>query len=262
MYNIDGILNIFVILSVSFYLLSTIILFTDRRRIGTIFTVGGWTFNLAIILINWYIAGYPPFANMYHVLTFLSFSFFPLYLILIYKEKLDWVLPYFILIAVFPLIGVLFMESQVSWNRVPALQSIWFMPHIVSYLISYSLAAVAFIIGVISMFKNKVLNHHVNSMESQAIYQILRLAFPFMTFGLFSGALWADEAWGIYWSWDIKETWALITWTLYLAYFHSRYSSYFRNWSNAFQILAFIALLMTFLLVNLLPQLDSLHSYI
>ena len=84
-----------------------------------------------------------------------------------------------------------------------------------------------------------------------------------MTFGLLSGALWAEEAWGRYWSWDPKETWSLITWTLYLIYFHCRRSPGLRQWSPAAHVLAFLALLTTFFLVNLLPKMGSvLHSYV
>ena len=83
-----------------------------------------------------------------------------------------------------------------------------------------------------------------------------------MTFGMLSGALWAEEAWGIYWSWDAKETWALVTWSAYLIYFHCRMSPRFKPYATVAQILAFIFLLITFLVVNLLPKMGSLlHSY-
>jgi ABC-type transport system involved in cytochrome c biogenesis permease subunit len=78
---------------------------------------------------------------------------------------------------------------------------------------------------------------------------------------MLSGALWAEEAWGQYWSWDAKEVWSLITWGLYLIYFHLRKSEWkqYADWAH---LLAFLALLTTFFLVNLIPKLGSiLHSY-
>jgi ABC-type transport system involved in cytochrome c biogenesis permease subunit len=87
------------------------------------------------------------------------------------------------------------------------------------------------------------------------------LSFPFMTFGMLSGALWAEEAWGAYWSWDIKETWSLITWGTYLIYFHCRKNKDLQKWQRPVHILAFAALLITFFIVNLLPKIQSLHSY-
>ena len=83
-----------------------------------------------------------------------------------------------------------------------------------------------------------------------------------MTFGMLSGALWAEEAWGVYWSWDPKETWSLITWGCYLIYFHCRTRRYLHKYEETAELLAFLALLTTFTLVNLLPKLSSaLHSY-
>ena len=154
------------------------------------------------------------------------------------------------------MIGAIFMDKQAAWKRMPALQSNWFVPHVLAYMISYALCAVAFIL-LIRMWVRKM----EMSEFRRAMYQILRTAFPFMTFGMLSGALWAEEAWGQYWSWDAKEVWSLITWGLYLVYFHCRKSSWSR-YADIAHALAFLALLTTFFLVNLLPKLGSLlHSY-
>ena len=89
----------------------------------------------------------------------------------------------------------------------------------------------------------------------------MRLAFPFLTFGLISGAIWADAAWGGYWAWDIKEVWSLLTWCLYLLYFHVQPRATFASWRRPLLLLAFVAIVITFMVVNLLPQIDSMHSY-
>ena len=96
--------------------------------------------------------------------------------------------------------------------------------------------------------------------EMRAAEALVVLAFPLLTFGLGSGALWADEAWGAYWSWDIKETWALLTWCLYLIWFHLRRRTPLLS-RRPLLILAWVAVLITFLVVNLLPKIVSLHSY-
>ena len=98
---------------------------------------------------------------------------------------------------------------------------------------------------------------------SKAVYEVLLLSFPLMSFGMLSGTLWAEDAWGGYWSWDVKEIWSLITWFTYLAYFHIRRTN-LKKWDLVIQILAFLALLFTFLVVNygLISKLKSaLHSY-
>jgi ABC-type transport system involved in cytochrome c biogenesis permease subunit len=124
-------------------------------------------------------------------------------------------------------------------------------------MISYALATIAFI-----MYLVRKVGKVSDTQYDRAIYEILRLGFPFITFGMLSGALWAEEAWGTYWSWDRKETWSLITWSLYLIYFHCLTEKKLKKYADLAQVLAFLALVTTFFLVNLWPKLSSvLHSY-
>ena len=90
---------------------------------------------------------------------------------------------------------------------------------------------------------------------------VVRLSLPFMTFGLWSGALWADAAWGGYWAWDIKEAWSLLTWCIYLIYLHVERFPAFASWRRPLLLLGFAAVVVTFLVVNLLPRIESMHSY-
>jgi len=145
----------------------------------------------------------------------------------------------------------------------PALQSPWFVPHVFGYMVSYALLTVAFVTLVSGLFRRWYrADATMLERSRKAIYAITRLAFPLLTFGLLSGALWAEEAWGTYWSWDPKETWSLITWTLYLIYFHARFSPRTRRFEVAAHLLAFAALVATFILVNLLPKFaGGMHSY-
>lgn len=215
-----------------------------------------WLVNVAVLILNGLIVGHPPLGNMYQVQVVLSLCFLPLFALLAVREKLGWTGLYFAFASALPLIGAVFMDKQVSWKRMPALQSGWFVPHVLAYMVSYALCAVAFIL----LFRLLIFKTRREEIR-RAVYHILRTAFPFMTFGMLSGALWAEEAWGQYWSWDAKEVWSLITWGLYLIYFHLRKSEWSRNadWAH---LLAFLALLTTFFLVNLLPRLGSLlHSY-
>jgi ABC-type transport system involved in cytochrome c biogenesis permease subunit len=136
----------------------------------------------------------------------------------------------------------------------PALQSAWFAPHVTSYVIAYGLLAVSAVLVVMS-FRAKAEERLL------AADEVVRLAFPFLTFGLWSGALWADVAWARYWAWDIKEAWALITWCVYLLYFHVRAQAAFAGWRRPLLLLGFVAVLVTFFVVNLLPAIQSIHSY-
>jgi cytochrome c-type biogenesis protein CcsB len=92
-------------------------------------------------------------------------------------------------------------------------------------------------------------------------YKSIAIGFPIFTLGgLIFGAIWADQAWGTYWSWDPKETWSLITWFIYAFYLHSRMIRGWRGKRVAIvAVFGFLAVIITYLGVNLL--LSGLHSY-
>ena len=244
------------IISAGGYLLSGLVFLFRRNWIAPSLLVVAWLVNLAVFVMNGLIVGHPPFGNMYQVQVVLSLCFLPLFALLSVRNCLYGFLSYFAFASALPMIGAVFMDKQATWQRMPALQSGWFVPHVLAYMISYALCAVAFI-----LLLRCWLGRRNRDEIRRAILPILRSAFPFMTFGMLSGALWAEEAWGQYWSWDAKEVWSLITWGLYLLYFHLRQSDWKRR-ADWVHLLAFLALLTTFFLVNLLPKLGSiLHSY-
>ncbi len=273
---LESAISVLEILVLTAYGGAFLLFLAQYRGAGFATFTGGWVANACIVAVNWTVGGHPPFGNMYHVMVFLGLCFLPLYLLLRYRHGLGWLHAYFALASVVAMVGALSIGLTrgrgIVWQRMPALQSPWFVPHVVSYMISYALATVAFVLTMTGVFKgwkgegDEALTPSAESGKSvyaQASHTVLRIALPFMTFGLLSGALWAEEAWGRYWSWDPKETWSLITWTLYMIYLHCRRSPRLRHRARIAQILAFAALLTTFLLVNLLPRLSSvLHSYV
>jgi cytochrome c-type biogenesis protein CcsB len=257
------IIHIILVISITAYLLSSLFYGLKRDKYGIAFFTTGWLGSVSIFMINWLEANAPPFGNMYQVQVFLSICFLPLYMFLSRRDNMGWTGVYFAAVSGLSLIGSFFMSPDITWKRMPALQSPWFVPHVTSYMISYALAAVAFVIYLVGKIKERgKKGKGSDNRYERAVYGILGVAFPFMTFGMLSGALWAEEAWGTYWSWDRKETWSLITWTLYLIYFHCLTKKELKNYAGLVQILAFLALITTFFLVNLWPKLSSaLHSY-
>lgn len=244
------------------YLLGWLGLSRRCRRTGYALFGLAWTGNAGLFVFNWLAAGEPPLGNMYHVQVVLALCFLPLCLLAARRPDLAWTAPFFAFASALPLLGAIFMEKNVEWQRVPALQSPWFVPHVLAYMIGYALAAVAFVLTMTRLVRDRIMHQPELSRYRVASRAIVRLSFPFMTFGMLSGALWAEQAWGAYWSWDQKETWALITWMLYVLYLHCLARKSLERIAEPVQILAFIALLTTFFLVNLLPKLSSvLHSY-
>ena len=227
-----------------------------RRTIAITFT----TVSLVVLAI--FIAGLwigldrPPLRTMGE--TRLWYSFFAIlsglftYLIWHYK----WVLSFStVLSSVFILINILKPEIH-DQTLMPALQSPWFIPHVTVYMFSYSLLGCAFILGLAGLAGT---THKVLSAADTLVY----IGMAFLTFGMLSGALWAKQAWGHYWSWDPKETWALITWLSYLIYIHLRLiGRASRRTLCIVLIFSFICLQMCWWGVNYLPAAqESIHIY-
>lgn len=141
---------------------------------------------------------------------------------------------------------------------VPALQSYWLVLHVTCAFIGESFFTVAFIAAIYYL---AVKDEEKKRNADRIVYTATAIGYPVYTAGaLIFGAIWADAAWGAFWSWDPKEIWALITWLTYTVYLHMRFVSRYRNKVSAvIQIAAFIFTLFTFFGVNFL--LPGLHSY-
>jgi cytochrome c biogenesis factor len=175
------------------------------------------------------------------------------------KYKWKWIIPYSSLISiVFLIINVIFLENFAK-ELLPALQSIWFVPHVLVYMFAYAM------FGVTTLISAKVLWFKKDSDFNNFTLTIDRLiytGFAFLTLGLLFGAIWAKEAWGHYWTWDPKEVWAMITCLSYLLYIH--YSKLIKSEKiNAYILItAFVFLLICWFGINYLPiAKESIHTY-
>ena len=155
----------------------------------------------------------------------------------------------------------LLLYPQIRSSRLmPALQSHWFIPHVASYIISYALLGAATIISFILMWKQKkgVPNENWYKFMDTLIF----IGFGLLILGMLMGAVWGKEAWGHYWNWDPKETWAFITVLSYLLYIHLRLRQDYRKYLLYLLVIAFILLLITWIGVNYLPSAQhSIHVY-
>ena len=190
--------------------------------------------------------------------TRLWYSFFAIIagLFTYIRWKYKWILSFStVLSTVFILLNVLKPEIH-DQTLMPALQSPWFIPHVTVYMFSYSLLGCAFLIGLVRIFRKS--DELFNAADT-----LVYIGTAFLTFGMLSGAIWAKEAWGHFWSWDPKETWALVTWLVYLLYIHLRL---YRKGSAGLYcfllIFAFACLQMCWWGINYLPSAaDSVHVY-
>ena len=253
-----------------------------------------------ILASRWIVAGYFPLSNLYESLLFLTWTLLTIYLYVEHKTKSKLMgailIPVALLINGFANL-TLPAEMQKASPLVPALQSNWLMMHVSMMMLSYatlimgSLLCLLFL--VISKYKdvdlqlvddsslplyNVMLDYYeaklfapsdeiselgklklLQSLDNWS-YRIIGLGFPFLTIGIIAGGVWANEAWGSYWSWDPKETWALITWLVFATYLHSRITKGWEGKKTAILGgLGFFVIWICYLGVNFLGK--GLHSY-
>ena len=269
-------------------------------KIGRFSTIIANLLLFFILCSRWIVAGYFPLSNLYESLLFLTCMLLTIYLFIETKTKSKLIgsilIPVALLINGFANL-TLSPEMQKSSPLVPALQSNWLMMHVSMMLLSYatlimgSLLCILFL--VISRNKdvdlkiiddsslplyNIMLDYYEAKLLSpsneiselgklkllQSIdnwsYRIIGLGFPFLTIGIISGGVWANEAWGSYWSWDPKETWALITWLVFATYLHARITKGWEGKKTALLGgLGFFVIWICYLGVNFLGK--GLHSY-
>ena len=183
-------------------------------------------------------------------------------LIVYSRWNYKWLLSFSTVLAtVFITINLLKPEIH-SKTMMPALQSPWFAPHVIIYMIAYALLGAAFVMAVYLLF----FHHHEapSDKEWTITDNLVYVGWAFLTLGMLSGALWAKMAWGNYWAWDPKETWAAATWLAYLVYIHYRLRRQsdmrFALWVL---IVNFALLQMCWWGINYLPsaQGTSVHTY-
>ena len=144
------------------------------------------------------------------------------------------------------------------------------MPHGVgpsTAIIAYGAFSVSFVLSIIFLLRDRMkasgfLDQHIPDREKLDMisYRSVSLGLLFLTFTIITGAIWAERAWGSYWSWDPKETWSLVTWIIYAIYLHLRLRKGWRGRSAAiFCVVGFICVLFTYLGVN--TWLPGVHSY-
>lgn len=288
----------FALLLITFILqwFNLIVINTNKIQIITqIFTI---FINICLSLIlttRWISNHYFPLSNLYESLVFLTWCITLIGIILEQKSKSKLIgaiiTPISLLIIAFTSISMP-LNMKTASSLVPALQSNWLIMHVTVIMLSYATLMIgsllSFLFLIISYGRNikiqgnsnnwntKILikntlnpinystyrHNRINLLESldNLSYRIIGLGFPLLTVGIIAGAVWANEAWGSYWSWDPKETWALITWLVFAIYLHSRLNQSWKGKNPA--ILAsfgFIIVWICYFGVNFLGR--GLHSY-
>ncbi|MFA7324876.1 MAG: c-type cytochrome biogenesis protein CcsB [Candidatus Nanopelagicales bacterium] len=230
---------------------------------------------LAGVVLRGVWAGRAPWGNMYEFSITAALGILGVYLFTNLKIDLRW-MGLFIVIPVLLTLGVavtvLYTEAA---QLVPALKSYWLVIHVFAAIICSGAFTLAAGTAGLSLVRDRAERRAGMGGEVTGILaarvpdaqrlrsltnKILAFAFPLWTFTVVAGAIWAENAWGRYWGWDPKETWAFITWVIYAAYLHARSTAGWRgNKASWIALAGWAAFLMNYFGVNFLAS--SLHSY-
>ena len=229
--------------------------------------------QLAAMILRWWESyrigyGHAPLSNLYESLVFAAWAIMLIYLVMEYRTKER-------ALGVFPALFAFLAMAYASFSTgvsskiqplLPALKSNWLIAHVVTCFIGYAAFAVSFGISILYITRESKQEASAHSLLpdirrlDELNYQMVLFGFLWLSLGIITGSVWADLAWGAYWSWDPKETWSLITWLIYAALLHARAMKGWRGGRVAWlSVIGFGCVLFTYFGVNFL--LGGLHSY-
>ena len=234
------------------------------RRVwpATALSVVGSLIFFAFIVGMWLTLERPPMRTMGETRLWYSF-FLSVAGILVYTRwRYRWILSFSTMMSVVFICINLFKPEIHSKSLMPALQSVWFVPHVIVYMFSYALLGAVAIFALYLWLRSS--RREPTEEEMAMCDNLVRVGWSFLTLGMIMGALWAKEAWGDYWTWDPKETWAAATWLSYLLYLHLR-PILRKDYNVAFAVIlfSFLLLQMCWYGINYLraAQGTSVHTY-
>ena len=249
-----------------------------RRTImfwGSVTVAATLAIQMAGMILRWWESyqigyGHAPLSNLYESLVFAAWAIMLIYLVMEYRTKQR-------ALGVFPALFAFLAMAYASFSTgvnskiqplLPALKSNWLIAHVVTCFIGYAAFAVSFGISILYIARESKKENPGGAHSllpdlrqlDELNYQMVLFGFLWLSLGIMTGSVWADLAWGAYWSWDPKETWSLITWLIYAALLHARTIKGWRGSRVAWlSIIGFGCVLFTYFGVNFL--LGGLHSY-
>ena len=273
-----GITTLAFLLSSAFYI--GLLIFKNKKigLVGLGLAIFGATALTAALGLRWYESyqmgiGHAPLTNMYESLVFFAWCTTLFYIFMEFKFKAA-VMGAFVMPFAFTAMAYASFAKGINQQikpLIPALQSNWLIAHVMTCFIGYGAFAVAGGLGLMYLMKKSAVNRGRSDntltgglpelrVIDDLTHKTIVFGFMWLTAGIITGAIWANEAWGTYWSWDPKETWSIITWFVYAVTLHARFT---RGWSGSriawLAIIGFVSVFFTYFGVNFL--LSGLHSY-
>ena len=249
----------------------------QQHRLNTLArgsTLLGWGLHTLSLILRWIESyqlniGHAPLSNFYESLLFFSWAVICISYAAFWRQMRNYVGSFIAFLASLLLAYASFGgQSSEIMPLMPALKSNWLIIHVVTCFLAYAAFALGCGAAILYFFmsrsqtgaKPKKALLGVQEMDD-LIYRAIMIGFFLLTLGILTGAVWAESAWGRYWSWDPKETWSLITWLVYAGLLHARLA---RGWQGkriaVLAVVGFLAVLFTYFGVSFL--LPGLHAYL
>ena len=249
-----------------FYFLFIAVKKESFAKIATLIQLVGLVLHTVALICRGIGAGRLPLTNQYEFATSFAWGLSLVSLIFLWRFKFP-VLGAFAAPVIILIIGYAALQSKEARELMPSLRSSWLGIHVSTAIIAYGAFGVSFVLGLIFLMREKMhssafWDSHVPAREKLDVigYRSVCLGLLFLSFTMITGAIWAEQAWGSYWSWDPKETWSLVTWLVYAIYLHMRLR---RGWKGRaaaiFAVVGFICVIFTYIGVN--TFLPGIHSY-
>lgn len=255
-------IQVFVYASLILYTAGAVLYFAGHSENNRCLTVApfaaffGCVVNLLALISRAIVSGRLPLSSGWEFILSLAFLTSLLYLVFEWKSRTKTAGGIVMVITALLILFVVIIAGgqlgEVS-PLMPALKSPWLSVHVLTATLAYASFALAAVLAIIQI-------RNSSNFQEERIYRIVAAGFVLLSLSIVLGAIWAEQAWGSYWSWDPKEDWALITWIIYAVYLHLHRKRGWQGKKVCWMVVAgFVLVLFTFFGVNYL--LSGMHSY-
>ena len=222
-------------------------------------TFSGFLFQIAYFFFRWIESGRIPITSFFEAANFLGMGIVLVFLIMELRFKIPALGSFMLPLVIVLMAPALILSGEIKELN-PVLKSGWLGVHTSLTVLGDSAFAFAFIVSIMYLIQERQLKaknlgaifHRLPSLDIMDTlgYKALTIGWPLFTLGMLSGSIWANSAWGTYWSWDPKETWSLITWVVYLALLHLRTIGWRGRKMAYLSIVGFFFVLVSFFVVS------------